>query len=77
MDSSTSEYNSGSVNTKISYDISKQGTTTSSTSATDMMVNGDGFFVVQDGGGSTYLTRAGSFTVDATTAISSTPPATR
>ncbi|BAF86645.1 flagellar basal body FlaE protein [Azorhizobium caulinodans ORS 571] len=67
VDSSTSEYNSGSVNTKISYDISKQGTTTSSTSATDMMVNGDGFFVVQDGGGSTYLTRAGSFTVDATT----------
>ncbi|MGU3496911.1 flagellar hook protein FlgE [Xanthobacteraceae bacterium A53D] len=67
VDSSTSEYNSGSVNTKISYDISTQGTKQNTTSATDLMVSGDGFFLVDDGSGQTVLTRAGSFTINAAT----------
>lgn len=33
-------------------------------STSDMAVNGNGFFVVQDSGGSQYLTRNGSFTED-------------
>lgn len=67
VQSGASEYNSGSVDTKIKYSVSQQGTTKNTTSNTDLMVQGDGFFVVQDAGGSTMLTRAGSFTVDAST----------
>ncbi len=65
VQSGASEYNSGSVNTDINYAISTQGTTKTTTSNTDLMVQGDGFFVVQDASGQTMLTRAGSFTVDA------------
>lgn len=61
------EYNSGAVNTDIRYGISTQGATKSTTSTTDLMIEGDGFFVVSDDTGQTYLTRAGSFTVDAET----------
>ncbi|WP_029005595.1 flagellar hook protein FlgE [Azorhizobium doebereinerae] len=67
VDSGISEYNSGSVNTKIAYGVSEQGTTNNTTSNTDLMVSGDGFFVVQDTSGQTVLTRAGNFTVDAST----------
>lgn len=65
--SSNGEYNSGAVNTDIRYGVSKQGATTATTSATDLMIDGDGFFVVTDDTGQTFLTRAGSFSVDATT----------
>lgn len=65
--SSKGEYNSGAVNTDIRYGVSKQGATTSTTSATDLMIQGSGFFVVADESGQTFLTRAGSFSVDATT----------
>lgn len=33
--------------------------------ATDLLINGDGFFVVEDANKSRFLTRAGNFTVDA------------
>ncbi len=65
VQSGVSEYNSGSVNTDIKYSVSQQGTTKNTTSNTDLMVQGDGFFVVQDASSQTMLTRAGSFTVDA------------
>ncbi len=59
-----SDYTSGGVQTNINYNISDQGTLTSTTSATDLAVKGSGFFVVQGAGGTTALTRAGSFVTD-------------
>jgi flagellar hook protein FlgE len=41
-----------------------QGSLENSTSATDLAINGKGFFMVQDGSGSNFYTRAGSFTFD-------------
>jgi flagellar hook protein FlgE len=55
----------GGVVTATRLDVSRQGTLQSSTSATDLAVSGDGFFVVSDSGGQQYLTRAGSFVPDA------------
>ncbi|MFC3162176.1 flagellar hook protein FlgE [Ciceribacter thiooxidans] len=54
-------YNSGGVETDIRYSISDQGTFSYTTSATDLAVNGNGFFIVSGGDGVEYLTRAGSF----------------
>ncbi|RCW27273.1 flagellar hook protein FlgE [Ciceribacter lividus] len=56
-------YNSGGVETDIRYSISDQGTFSYTTSATDLAVNGNGFFIVSGGDGVEYLTRAGSFEV--------------
>jgi flagellar hook protein FlgE len=41
-----------------------QGSLENSSSATDLAINGKGFFMVQDGGGADFYTRAGSFTFD-------------
>jgi flagellar hook protein FlgE len=57
-------YNSGGVNTNIRYSTSQQGDFKYTSSATDLAINGDGFFVVQDSSGSPFLTRAGSFIPD-------------
>jgi flagellar hook protein FlgE len=59
--SATAEYVSGSVNTTNRRLISQQGNLNYTTSVTDLAINGNGFFVVSDAGGSPYLTRAGSF----------------
>jgi flagellar hook protein FlgE len=59
--SATAEYVSGSVTTDIRRAISQQGNLSYTTSVTDLAVNGNGFFVVSDAGGTPYLTRAGSF----------------
>lgn len=64
LDNSTGDYNSGSVSTNIRRDISQQGALRSTTSATDLAINGTGFFIVQDPAGDYYLTRAGSFIVN-------------
>lgn len=56
-------YNSGGVTTDVRYSISAQGTFTYTTSATDLAINGKGFFIVQGTDGAEYLTRAGAFTV--------------
>ncbi|SOC45396.1 flagellar hook protein FlgE [Rhizobium subbaraonis] len=56
-------YNSGGVTTDVRYSISAQGTFTYTTSATDLAINGSGFFIVQGSDGIEYLTRAGAFTV--------------
>lgn len=55
-------YNSGGVTTDVRYSISSQGTFTYTTSATDLAINGSGFFIVQGSDGVEYLTRAGAFT---------------
>jgi flagellar hook protein FlgE len=60
-------YSSGSVVTKVRNAIAEQGSFSFTTSATDLAIQGDGFFVVQDPNGSPYLTRAGSFTADGST----------
>lgn len=63
--STSGSYTSGSVNTSIRYAISQQGSLQSTTSATDLAVNGNGMFVVQSASGTPYLTRAGAFVPDA------------
>ena len=42
-----------------------QGQIESTTTTTDLAIQGPGFFVVQDAGGNTFLTRDGSFVPDA------------
>jgi len=59
---SNSEYNAGGVSTTVRNNVTQQGDLTSTTSSTDLAIQGNGFFVVQDGSGAQYLTRAGSFT---------------
>lgn len=56
-------YSSGAVQTQVRYNISKSGETEFTQSGTDLAIQGDGFFVVQDPSNpaKTYLTRAGSF----------------
>jgi flagellar hook protein FlgE len=61
---SRSSYNSGGVTTDVRYEISQQGVLNYTTSVTDLAVDGDGFFVVQDANGQSFLTRAGSFVPD-------------
>ena len=61
---SPSSYTAGSVSTQIRYGVNTQGQLTSTTSVTDLAIQGNGFFVVQGANGSTALTRAGSFVPD-------------
>lgn len=60
------DYQSGSVDTTITYGISNQGSLdyTGKTS-TDLAVQGNGFFLVSDSTGQVLMTRAGDFTLDA------------
>ena len=62
---STSQYNAGGVATIVGYSIAQQGDLTSTNSATDLAIQGNGFFVVENASGDTFLTRAGSFTQNA------------
>ncbi|MFB9913320.1 flagellar hook protein FlgE [Rhizobium paknamense] len=52
------------VSSTTTYTISEEGSYESTSSDTDLAINGDGFFVVQDESGNVFLTRAGDFTVD-------------
>jgi flagellar hook protein FlgE len=61
LESGGSAYESGSVETRVRYGISDQGTFRFTTSVTDLSVKGNGFFLVNNENGQTYLTRAGSF----------------
>ena len=58
-------YVSGGVATTIRYAISQAGNTQYTTSTTDLSINGNGFFVVQNSNGQPFMTRAGSFVPDA------------
>ena len=64
LQSGTGNYNSGSVETHVRYAISDPGNLNFTTSATDLAIHGNGFFVVNDAGGTPFLTRAGSFVPD-------------
>jgi flagellar hook protein FlgE len=55
------EYNPGSVKTEVRQSISQQGTIAATSSGSDLAIQGDGFFVVQDTAGRDFYTRAGSF----------------
>jgi flagellar hook protein FlgE len=63
LESGSSAYVPGSVDTKVRYGITQQGAFDYTTSPTDLAVSGEGFFLVSDGN-TTYLTRAGSFVKD-------------
>ncbi|EIM26489.1 flagellar hook-basal body protein [Microvirga lotononidis] len=54
-------YDSGSVTSSVRYSISQQGAKQYTTSAFDLMIDGNGFFPVVDAGGAVAYTRAGSF----------------
>ncbi|UVK47225.1 flagellar hook protein FlgE [Mesorhizobium sp. AR07] len=58
-------YNSGGVTTTIRKAVSDPGVLQYTTSVSDLAVNGDGFFVVQNPSGTPFLTRAGAFVPDA------------
>lgn len=64
LQSGTSEYVSGSVETRLRQAISEQGAFKFTTSTTDLAIKGNGFFVVGGSNGQTFLTRAGSFVKD-------------
>ena len=58
------DYASGGVITQFRHAIDEQGTLQRTSSATDLAVEGNGFFIVQRPNGAPYLTRAGSFVAD-------------
>ena len=62
--STTGNYTSGGVTTTIRTSIAQQGDLKYTSSGSDLAINGDGFFVVQNSSGTPYLTRAGSFVPD-------------
>ena len=64
LPSAGGSYNSGGVSTSVRYAISEEGALQFTTSITDLAIGGDGFFVVQDSSGVSFLTRAGSFIPD-------------
>jgi flagellar hook protein FlgE len=64
LPSGNGSYNSGGVRTEVRYSISQQGATTFTTSASDLAIDGGGFFIVEGANGQEYLTRAGSFVPD-------------
>lgn len=64
MPSAGGNYQSGSVTTTTRNAITDQGDLRFTTSGNDLAVSGNGFFIVQDPAGQTFLTRAGAFTPD-------------
>jgi flagellar hook protein FlgE len=64
MPNTGGSYNSGGVTTAIINSISAQGVLQYTTSVSDLAVNGNGFFVVQDPSGTPFMTRAGAFVPD-------------
>ena len=61
LGNNSGQYTSGGVVTNVRHAISQQGALTFTQSATDLAVQGNGFFVVSDAGGTPFLTRAGAF----------------
>ena len=64
LKSTSGQYDSGAVETHVRYAISNQGHLQFTTSSTDLAVQGNGFFIVQDNSGADFFTRAGSFVPD-------------
>lgn len=66
LKSGSGNYDSGAVETSVRYAITDPGNLQFTTSTTDLAVQGNGFFVVQDANGNNFLTRAGAFVPDST-----------
>lgn len=64
LPSTPGAYTSGGVNSNVRYNVAEQGNLKFTSSTTDVAINGDGFFVVQNSAEVPYLTRAGSFVID-------------
>jgi flagellar hook protein FlgE len=67
LGSNVGDYQSGSVNVKPVVSVDGQGGVKSTTTSTNLAIQGNGFFVVSQGTNTTaplYLTRAGAFTKD-------------
>lgn len=62
LPSTGGSYNSGGVETKVRRSIENEGATVTTTSGSDLRINGEGFFVVSDATGNPFMTRAGAFT---------------
>jgi flagellar hook protein FlgE len=62
--SSESASSAGGVITSLRQLVSQQGSFEPTSSSTDLAIQGNGFFVVQDGSGTPFFTRAGSFVPD-------------
>lgn len=62
--STANDYTSGAVETTIRRGVGKDGAIAFTTSKTDLALQGNGFFVVQDENKTPYLTRAGNFVTD-------------
>jgi flagellar hook protein FlgE len=62
----TGDYSAGGVNTLTRYNVAEQGGLTGTTSATDLAIQGNGFFLINNSNGAAFLTRAGSFVADGT-----------
>src|SRR3974390_2438719 len=54
LQSGSGNYDSGAVESEVRYAITDQGSLQFTTSTTDLAVQGNGFFVVQDTSGTTY-----------------------
>ncbi len=65
-ETSTSSYNAAGVSTFVSYNISGQGQLAPASQTTDLGIQGNGFFLVTNASGATYLTRAGAFNQSST-----------
>src|SRR5690606_7614819 len=64
MPNSGGSYVSGRVNTTVQRSVTSSGIIQPTTSATDHAIDGNGMFLVQDAGGSVFMTRAGNFVPD-------------
>ena len=65
VESSTStEIGSGGVLTELRQSISQQGTLSYTSSVTDLAIDGQGFFIVENEKGTPYMTRSGAFVPD-------------
>ncbi|OCW56181.1 flagellar hook protein FlgE [Hoeflea olei] len=64
LPSANGSYNSGAVSTDVRYAIAQSGNLEFTTSGSDLAIDGDGFFIVEDSAGIPFLTRAGSFKSD-------------
>ncbi|QKV19627.1 flagellar hook protein FlgE [Oricola thermophila] len=64
VNSGGGSYNSGGIITTVRQAVSQDGVLQYTNSTTDLAIDGDGFFIVQDAEGNSYLTRAGSFVPD-------------
>jgi len=64
---SSNSYPAGGVSTVARQNVTLSGNITSTTTSTDMAIDGNGMFVLSDGtSGNTYYSRNGAFTTDST-----------